>query len=319
MDSPSTPTRRNGALSPKSLQSSTTTTQHAPRTFSPLLPTPMETFVLAIFPSTLLLGSLFSLLNPTARASPYIALAQSHSPELAPSYFAQKRNLFNLFFVKIGWFWTSLAFFIFLMLHPSTGPQPSASAPLVLTPRRLQGFLRWALVTVWWASVTQWFFGPPLIDRGFRLTGGVCEVLEKGGDAGMSTAGELLTSTACKIAGGQWQGGHDISGHVVLLTLGCAFLGMEILPVVMKHAGLREERVVRGRDGRIERAGRLGSAVDRDRLDGRRGVGVSLVVAVLSWWMLLMTAAYFHTWTEKVRLFLRNFLTSLSEYGRWSH
>ena len=299
MDS-STPTRRNGAFPSKSPQS-TTSTPFAARTSSPLLPTPLEIFILAIFPSTLLLGSLFSLLNPTSRASPYIALTQSHSPELAPSYFAQKRNLFNVFFVKIGWFWTSLAFFIFLALHPSMGPLSSASAPLVLTPRRLQGFLRWALMTAWWAALTQWFFGPGLIDRGFRLTGGVCAELEKGGDAGMSVAGELLTSTACKLAGGQWRGGHDISGHVVLLTLGGAFLGMEILPVVMSYAGLREERFVRGRNGRVERARQL---VGSPGGDGRKGVSVSTIVAGLSWWMLFMTAAYFHTWVEKVRFHL---------------
>ena len=29
------------------------------------------------------------------------------------------------------------------------------------------------------------------------------------------------------------------------------------------------------------------------------GVRVGLGVAALSWWMLLMTAAYFHTWIEK--------------------
>jgi hypothetical protein len=269
---------------------------------SPLFPTSLETFILAIFPATLLLGSLFSLLNPTSRASPYIVLSQSHSPESAPSYFAQKRNLFNIFFVKIGWFWTSLAFFFFLALHPSTGPLPTASSPLVLTPRRLQGLIRWALVTAWWAVVTQWFFGPALIDRGFRLTGGVCDQLEKGGDTGMSDAGELLTSAACRIAGGQWRGGHDISGHVFLLTLGSVFLGMEILPVVMRYAGLREERVVRGRDGGIERAGKRNTGVDGEGQDGRKGVGAPLVVTGLSWWMLLMTAAYFHTWFEKVRI-----------------
>lgn len=155
-------------------------------------------------------------------------------------------------------------------------------------------------MTAWWAAVTQWFFGAPLIDRGFRLTGGVCAKLEKDGVAGMSVTEEVLTSAACKLAGGQWRGGHDISGHVVLLTLGCAFLGMEILPVVLRYTGLGEQRVVRGRDGSIKRAGRLGGAPEWDGQDGNKGVGIPLVVAGLSWWMLLMTAAYFHTWVEKV-------------------
>lgn len=162
-------------------------------------------------------------------------------------------------------------------------------------------------MTTWWAAVTQWFFGPALIDRGFRLTGGVCAELERGGVAGMNVVEEVLTGTACKLAGGQWRGGHDISGHVVLLTLGCAFLGMEILPVVMRYTGLGEERVVRGRDGSVKRAGRLGGGSNWDGQDGKNGVSIPLVVAGLSWWMLLMTAAYFHTWVEKVRQYFRVF------------
>lgn len=157
-------------------------------------------------------------------------------------------------------------------------------------------------MTAWWAAVTQWFFGPGLIDRGFRLTGGMCAELEKGrGDAGMNVAEELLTGAACKLAGGRWQGGYDISGHVVLLTLTGAFLGLEILPVVMKYTGQREERLVRNRNGGIERAGRLSVDLDGDRQDGRDGVSFPLMVAGLSWWMLFMTATYFHTWVEKVR------------------
>lgn len=155
-------------------------------------------------------------------------------------------------------------------------------------------------MTTWWAAFTQWFFGPPIIDRGFRLTGGVCGDLEKGRDTGMGDAAEVVTSAACKLAGGQWRGGHDISGHVFLLTLGCAFLGLEILPVLMRYAGLREERVVKGRDCSVVHAGRLDAAPEGDGQDGKKGVGAPLVVAGLSWWMLFMTAAYFHTWVEKV-------------------
>jgi hypothetical protein len=165
-------------------------------------------------------------------------------------------------------------------------------------------------VTTWWAAFTQWFFGPPIIDRGFRLTGGVCGDLEKGRDTGMGDAAEVVTSAACKLAGGQWRGGHDISGHVLLLTLGCAFLGLEILPVLVRYAGLREERVVKGRDCSVVHAGRLDAAPEGDGQDGKKGVGAPLVVAGLSWWMLFMTAAYFHTWVEKVCCTFRSLQTS---------
>lgn len=171
-------------------------------------------------------------------------------------------------------------------------------------------------MTAWWAAVTQWFFGPALIDRGFRLTGGICDLAvarsaEQASAAGgalgkgMDEARELLTSAACKLAGGRWKGGHDISGHVFLLTLGSAFLGMEILPVVLRKAGLREERRVRARDGGVGRAvvgGEGRRMMGAEEAAEGSGVGAPVLVAGLSWWMLLMTAAYFHTWFEKVNL-----------------
>ena len=47
------------------------------------------------------------------------------------------------------------------------------------------------------------------------------------------------------------------------------------------------------------------SESENEKEDGvvKWGIGAGVVVAVsaASWWMLLMTAAYFHTWFEKVR------------------
>lgn len=148
-----------------------------------------------------------------------------------------------------------------------------------------KALLRYALVTGWWGSVTQWFFGPAIIDRGFRLTGGMCEGLELGQGRGLSGAGvgaeELFTAAACKLAGGQWKGGHDISGHVFLLVLGSCFLGMEMLPALVRR-------------------GRVSVGRGEEQKGGSWGWGVVIGVMGLSWWMLLMTAAYFHTWFEKV-------------------
>ena len=268
----------------------------------PFLPTILEALLLALYPTTLVLGSLFSLLDPHARNAPYSAILQAHPPEVAPSYFAHKKNLFNVFFVKRGWFWFTVAYVVFLFLHPSTGPSRS----LVLTPRRVQGMLRWGLVTLWWAIFTQWFFGPPLIDRGFRWTGGQCQLIRtEEGRSDMSDTREFFTAAGCKLAGGQWKGGHDISGHVFLLVLGSAFLWMETLPVVLRYAGLREERLIQMANGtvgsaKVEVQGASNVESEKDENDGRGGVSAPLAVAALSWWMLLMTAAYFHTWFEKV-------------------
>lgn len=129
----------------------------------------------------------------------------------------------------------------------------------------------------------------------------------------MSDAKELVTHAACKIAGGRWHGGHDISGHVFILILGSAMLWLEILPAVLVASGLREDRRIRMGDGAVKSA----AVETTDRRQGNMevpkdlglGVKVSLGVAGLSWWMLLMTAAYFHTWFEKFTGLLVAFTT----------
>ncbi|KXH28308.1 inositol phospholipid synthesis protein Scs3p [Colletotrichum salicis] len=261
---------------------------------SPYLPTPIETMVLAAFPVILFFGTVFSLLSPDVRSSTYDPAAQAHAQDSAPSYFAQKSNLFNVIFVKRGWFWITAAFFGFILTHPATA---QATA-------RVQGTLRWALVTSWWFFVTQWFFGPAIIDRGFRWTGGKCEMIEEKVEMGEGDAKEVFTAVACKASGGRWHGGHDISGHVFLLVLGTGFLLSEVGWVVMRWRGSRrEERSVVMTDGAtktatVEAQGSKGEPVSGDAL----GLGGKFAAAIitLSSWMLLMTAIYFHTWIEKV-------------------
>lgn len=276
---------------------------------SPWLPTFLEAVLLAIYPFTLVLGSLFSVLNTTTRNTPYSGDLQSHPASIAPSYFALKSNVFNVYFVKIGWFWITGAFFLFLFSHSSLGPRMT----LTPTPRRIRALIRYTAVTAVWCAVTQWFFGPPIIDRGFRLTGGQCEIIysddpvSNAKQDAMSDTREIFTHAACKIAGGSWRGGHDISGHVFILILGSAMLWLEILPDVLRNSGLREDRRIRMHDGAVKTA-----AVETRDQKGNiavprelgLGVKVALGVAGLSLWMLLMTAAYFHTWLEKFTGFL---------------
>ncbi|KAI9843762.1 MAG: hypothetical protein M1837_006123 [Sclerophora amabilis] len=327
---------------------------------SPLLPTPLETLVLAAYPATLLLGSFYSLLSPTTRGIPYDAATRSHPAGVAPSYFAQKNNVFNLFFVKFGWLWTSLAFLIGVLGVVGAGAgnrssknggggggsgAGSSSGLPVMTPRRTQALLRWTLVTAWWIAVTQWFFGPALVDRGFRITGGVCDAAALAGSGDDATGRmtttkatvvkeveRIITSRACKAVGGQWRGGHDLSGHVFMLVLGSAMLCFEVGWVFVKERGWREERTVvvaagntseEVRSAQVEKEGGAAAGGGDDTVitpaAGGRGAGGIAIrgdgdasiadgwrfkfvagVAGLSWWMLLMTAVYFHTWFEKL-------------------
>lgn len=279
----------------------------APSKDSPYLPTYLERILLLMYPTTLVLGSIFGLIDPATRASPYMSMEQSHDPAFAPSYFAKKTNVFNVFFVKRGWFWITLSYFFFLFTHASIGARGGDS----LLRKRIQGTLRWGIVTLWWIFVTQWFFGPAIIDRSFLLSGGACELEESIaiGETTANTAERLLTSMACKARGGKWSGGHDISGHVFLLVLGSMFLFEEVLHVVLKASKAKEERVVLTQNGEVrgadsesgdERADMSSASTTKSPWD--LGVKIVLAVGLLSLWMLLMTAAYFHTWFEKVRL-----------------
>lgn len=231
-------------------------------------------------------GSVFSALNRTEKAplpdevallppsSDYYKVAAIYPISLflasfstvlftpQPTYFSHKRNIFNTFFVKYGWLWTTLVF----AYH---------AARLRRTPP-LQAVLRWALATAWWVLVTQWCFGPPIMDRTFLITGGLCEIVNNPDlvDKTQLTKPELLvTSAACKLAKGNWRGGHDLSGHVFMLTHASLFLWSEIMPVLQ-----------------------LGSVKQWTHW-ATWGTGGLLF---LWWWMLLMTGVHFHTWREKV-------------------
>lgn len=294
-------TRRGASSSPSPTDLPTTprgskrTTTSTPRS-SPYLPTPLERIGLLIFPTILVFGTVFSILSPQTRAAPYDPVSQSHvqDPSVAPSYFARKSNLFNVVFVKQGWGWMSLAFLVFVLTHPGLGS----------SARKVKAGIRWGIVTVWWFLVTQWCFGPPIIDRGFRWTGGRCEFAEREVEMGDTSLGEMVTAVACKAAGGKWKGGHDISGHVFLLVLSTAFLVEEVGWVVLRWSGWRnEERAVVMSDGATK-----GASVEAETQAGQGkgeawlGIGgkVTLAVMGLNLWMLLMTAIYFHTWFEKV-------------------
>ncbi|KAI5465352.1 inositol phospholipid synthesis and fat-storage-inducing TM-domain-containing protein [Mariannaea sp. PMI_226] len=270
------------------------TSTSTPRT-SPFLPTSIERIFLSIFPIVLIFGTVFSILSPETRSARYDPVTQSHSqdPTKAPSYFAQKSNVFNVFFVKRGWAWFSGAFALFIFTHPSTA----------VGSRRLRAGLRWAAVTGLWILVTQWCFGPAIIDRSFRWTGGKCELAQREVTMGDTSVGEMLTAVACKAAGGKWKGGHDISGHVFLLTLGTTFLMQEVGWAVARWSGRAEERCVYMEDGalksaNVEAEGSAREDAGRSSLD--LGTKFAIGIMGLSVWMLLMTAIYFHTWFEKL-------------------
>ncbi|KAI6894252.1 hypothetical protein KC334_g12285, partial [Hortaea werneckii] len=130
---------------------------------SPTLPTRLESLLLAIYPTTLLLGSLFSQLSASSRRATYLPDSQAYSAADAPSYFAKKGNVFNVYFVKIGWFWISLAWAGFVFTHRGLskrggdGTQGGGGGGGEdgggLWTRRVQALARYAVVTGVWILV----------------------------------------------------------------------------------------------------------------------------------------------------------------------
>lgn len=293
---------------------------------TPARPAPSPV-VLAVYPVTLLLGSLFSVISPTARATraspahtsdPSGPLAPSlaadlHLSESPANYFARKNNIFNLYFVKVGWVWLTVAFASLLLFQPAyNSSSPSSQLQQAARFRRtLQAILRYTIATTVWYFMTQWFFGPAIIDRSFVITGGKCEqALEQVGraasDASASVQVEtLFTAGACKAAGGAWRGGHDISGHVFMLVLATAVLVFEAVGAGAVSISLGARADAEGlRERKASDPDAPGSNDQHDTPGMARTWSTRLVwgVVILGWWMLFMTAIWFHTWLEKVCL-----------------
>lgn len=251
---------------------------------------------LAVYPATLLLGSLYWLISPTAHPlAPNLTSATTLTdhPPSPVNYFAQKKNILNVYFVKIGWVWTTLAFLSLLLTQPGfVNRRLDANERL----RRIwQSTFRYVLVTLSWIFTTQWFFGPALIDRSFTATGGRCERIQADGmDESIPEA--IVTAVACKLVNGSWHGGHDVSGHAFMLVLASAFLVFELLgsaATVNRNVDAKDKK----KDSTPTEITVEEHAQDPAARMSRHFV---LVVAGLCWWMLLMTGIWFHTFFEKV-------------------
>lgn len=122
------------------------------------------------------------------------------------SYFARSDNLFNVYFVKIGWFWTLLFTMPFVYFTNFT-----------LCCGNLQKFLqnhmpRLIIATIFWFSWTSLF---SVVENSY----GRCNY--KGYE----------TKRGCLKAGNFWSG-FDISGHVFILIYSSLVLIEEARPII---------------------------------------------------------------------------------------
>lgn len=307
---PSTPSKVQSSTTMPKTETATIITSHAYRTARP------SPYLLLLYPIILATGSLYAVISPIAHLETNTTtttnVKTNHPHPTQPNYFASKRNLLNLLFVKQGWLWTSLAF---LFLQLTTRPSSTASTPTgdKRLNYRIQAILRYTIMTASWLFMTKWFFGPSLIDRSFTLTGGHCEYPASSpqwhsssdttaGAASKEALGRLATkfsATACKASGGRWHGGHDLSGHVFMLVLSSAFLLYELY-LTDNHDHSQQLSASTPTDKQPDST-TLRSLDPQNQAKLRVYARYFLyAVVALDGLMLLTTAIWFHTWLEKV-------------------
>ncbi|KAI9453153.1 hypothetical protein BJY52DRAFT_1173867, partial [Lactarius psammicola] len=227
-------------------------------------------------------GTYFSLRNNTYldTSDPFLTTQPHH---LAATHtLASKRSPLNLIFLKWSWAWSTAAF-LALLVPTSSSPHPRRIA------RRL---LQWVLATAAWFACAASFFGPSLLARLAAVSGAEC-----GLHLGLASFVPIPTSFC---AAGvpvtraahpelfplvlvldpetetkpnrpfvpRLRSGHDVSGHVFLLTLAVLFLADQ----------LRQTRFVA-------------------HVYARTAVGALLALWVFSLWV---TSVYFHLPSEKI-------------------
>lgn len=178
-------------------------------------------------------GTLYSVLNSTYLDTSDPLLAHLPHPLQTTHYFANKSNPLNTVFIKRAWGWTSGAFALLYATSPTH-------------PRSQNRLLQYMVVTLAWLAFTVWFFGRPLLERVVVASGGQCLVVVPGSGEVIDVPFEychtrsllspathptLFSSlTTGFTTANSWSAlprlrkGHDVSGHVFLLTTSILFL-----------------------------------------------------------------------------------------------
>ncbi|KAF5393381.1 hypothetical protein D9757_000712 [Collybiopsis confluens] len=210
-------------------------------------------------------------------------LAKSH-------YWARKSNVLNVYFIKKAWGWTSALFLL------SWGTRNPSS-------RSLSQLVQWLVETACWITFTSWFFGPAVIDRLALASGGECLIpLPSGQQVTVpieycftrskitpATHPDVFTTSLVLPEG--WTGvprlqrGHDVSGHIFLLTMSILFLSDQL------RISLRS-----------------GSS------NGWHKIAIVLNLALISVWLFssYITSVYFHSPLEKLTGYGGSFLAIFS-------
>lgn len=243
----------------------------------------------------LLFGTIYSVAYHTYidTSDPVVALGRTPHPLAESSYFARKDNVLNTLFIKKAWGWTTTAFVALLLTAPP--PRPSSSRRATMTLRERLG--KWVAATGVWLLFVVWFFGPGVMERVLSLSGAECVMRVPSGDVlavpteycvsrtivSPATHPELFILSPKGIVEGNsdWRTlprmmrGHDVSGHVFLVTMSLLFLADMVRPSF---------------------------SIPKDRLPAAHRYALLGTGALMLIWMfaLFTTALYFHTPFEKL-------------------
>ncbi|OWF50872.1 FIT family protein CG10671-like [Mizuhopecten yessoensis] len=196
---------------------------------------------------------------------------------LQRSYFSDSQNIFNQFFVKLGWGWTLTSLSVF------TG-MTSFVYTLGKWPQVKLHFLRLGLATFWWYAVTSVF-------NYVESVVGIC------------TEPTYPTRFSCNKAGQSWLG-FDISGHVFLLIHNLLTISEEVkffkdwskLENILEEENLASQKDVKESDIRTTKQA-------YKELTPYIKINVMILAALTVLWefMLIISTIYrFHTLSQKV-------------------
>lgn len=191
---------------------------------------PFVTTTLGVLTFIALCGTIYSIIYETYLDTSNPLLTHLPHPLHKTHYFATKQNFLNTYFIKKVWGWVSLSF---LSLYFTSPP----------TARTVKRLLQYLTVTGVWLVFTSWFFGAPVLERVIASTGGECVVpLPAGGIIAVPNdlcysrttispsthpslfAASLVQPDASWRALPRLRRGHDVSGHIFLLTMSVLFV-----------------------------------------------------------------------------------------------
>ena len=231
-----------------------------------------------------LVGTAYSLLYNTYLDTSNPLIASLPHPLHRTHYFASKSNFLNVYFIKLAWAWTSGTFLLLWVTSPRS----------VRTNERVG---KWIAETGAWMVFTAWFFGPAIIERVTLASGGECLLSLPSGDIlsvpeeycfTRSTISPVTHPTlfaasllSKDVPGSEWHArprlmrGHDVSGHIFLLTMSILFLADQL------HTSFRQRQTGWSTAHRL-------------------AIGLNLAMIAIWLFATWTTSLYFHSPLEKL-------------------